>query len=249
MNEQIAAPQSDVLETPQMGMVGRFLAVFTDPRKAFTCVRKNHEWIIVLVLAAAVSIGSYQFTKPIIRKDVIAQLEEQLKSNPNVSAERRQEIMDTVAARFDNPWLQFLGPVWMLVVFAVVAGILLFLGNILMGGQTNFLTVLNMYALTWLVVIPETIVKVPLVISKSSTKVETSLALLLSAENSNKFLQTLLGKFDLFGLWQLALVILGLSVLCRTSFGKSAAAVGAAWFILVLIQAGLASIGLGFSGA
>jgi len=127
-----------------------------------------------------------------------------------------------------------------------VSGILLFLGNILMGGQTNFRDVLNMYALTWLIAIPENIVKVPLMISKGSMKVETSLALLLSSENSSTFLQTILGKFDLFGLWQLGLVIFGLSLLCRTSVGKSTAAVGLTWFIFVLIQAGLASIGVRF---
>lgn len=244
MDEQIPASQTEVVETPRVNMLGRFLAVFTDPRKAFESIRKNHEWIVILVLVSVVGLATYQITKPIIQKGVMAQVEESLKSNPDIPEARRQEILDSVAKRFENPLWQLLGPVWMLVVLLVVSGILLFLGNILMGGQANFRDMLNMYALTWLIAIPENIIKVPLMLSKGSMKVETSLALLLSSENSNSFLQTLLGKFDLFGLWQLGLVIFGLSLLCRTSVGKSATAVGLTWFIFVLIQAGLASIGV-----
>ncbi len=244
MDEQIPTPGTAVPETAQMGMVARFISVFTDPKRAFLTIRKNHEWLVVLVLVSVLGLATYQLTRPIIRKDVIADLEETLKSNPNITEERREEIIESVAARFDNPVWQLVGPVFQLLAMVVVSAILLFLGNIILGGQTKFLYVLNMYALTLLIMIPESIVKVPLMISKESTKVQTSLALFVSSESANTFLGTLLGKFDLFGLWQLVLIILGLSVLCRTPVSKSAWAVGIVWFIWVVIQAGLASLGI-----
>lgn len=248
MDEQISAPEMTAPEPPQVGMIARFLALFTDPRKAFSSIRRNHEWVVLLIIMSVLGIAMYQVTKPILVKDQIATLEDRLDQIDNLPAERKQEILDQQAAQLANPIWQFVTPVYFVIVFMVGAGVLLFLGNIILGGETKFLYVLNMFALTWLITIPEVIVKVPLILSKESTKVQTSLALLLPADQANGFLGTVLGKFDIFGLWQLILVIIGLSVLTKASVNKSAWAVGTVWFIWVLIQAGLASLGFNFGG-
>lgn len=248
MNDQQVPPsEPTVVDSPQMGMLGRFIALFTDPRKAFESVRKNYEWVVALLLVAAVVFTTVQLTKPIIKKDMVTSIEEQLEQF-DVPAERRQEIIDNALARMDNPLWQLLTPVFLLVVLFIGTGILLFLGNIIMGGEARFGYLLNMFALTWLITIPENIIKVPLMISKGSTNVATSLALFLPVGNESKFIETLLGKFDLFGLWQLTLVIIGMSVLCKSSTTKAAWTVGIAWFIWVLIQSGLASLGIQMGG-
>jgi hypothetical protein len=248
MNDQVSAPEVAAAEAPQVGMIARFVAVFTDPRKAFSSIRRNHEWLVLLIILSIVGIASYQMTKPLIIKSQLENLEERLSRFGNLPAERKQEIMDQQAEQLANPLWQFLTPVFYIVVLMVGSGILLFLGNIIMGGETKFLLVLNMFALSWLVTIPETIIKVPLMLSKGSAKVQTSLALLLPADQSNTFLGTILGKFDIFGLWQLALVIFGLSILTKASVNKSAWAVGITWFIWVIIQGGLASLGFNLGG-
>jgi len=248
MDEQVSTPEPAVPEAPSMGMVARFIAVFTDPRKAFASLRKNYEWLVALLIVTVFAMGSYQFTKPLVVQDQLAAIEERLDQNPNIPEERKEEILESVAERFENPVWQFLTPVFLLVALVIGAAVLLFLGNIIMGGQASFLAVMNMFALSWLIVIPETIVKVPLMLSKGSTKVHTSLALLVSSDQANSFLGTLLGKFDLFGLWQLVLVIVGMSVLARCSVSKSAWAVGITWFVWVLIQGGLASLGINLGG-
>jgi len=247
MNEQVIVPAAEAQETPHVGMMARFIALFFDPRKAFSSVRKNWEWLVVVVIVSLVGMVSYQFTKPIVIKDQMAQIEKQFERY-NIPEERKQEIIDSTRERMENPFWQLLTPVFIIIVFLIGSGILLFLGNIILGGQTSFKLVMNMFALTFLIAIPETIVKLPMILSKKSTQVHTSLALLVSSEKANTFLGTLLGKFDLFGLWQLGLAILGMSILTKSSMAKSAWTVGAAWFIWVLIQSGLASLGINFGG-
>ncbi len=247
MDEQVVMPEPGIPEPPQIGMLGRFIALFSDPRKAFLSIRKNHEWIVVVLIVAVLSMGSYQLTKPIIIEAQLSSIEERLE-NANIPEERKQEILDDVVERMNNPFLQLLGPVFIVIILLIISGILLFLGNIILGGQTKFLLVMNMLALSWLIAIPETIVKVPLMLSKGSAQVQTSLALLVSADQANTFLGTLLGKFDLFGLWTLGLVIFGMSILTKTSVNKCAWTVGIAWFIWALIQAGLASLGINLTG-
>lgn len=247
MDEQVVTPEAEVPQPPQIGMLSRFIAVFFDPRKAFASVRKNYEWLVVILIVFALSFGGFQLTKPIMIEAQVSAIEERL-ANANIPEEQKQEILDSIVERMSNPLMQLLGPVFMVIILVIGSGILLFLGNIILGGQTKFLSVMNMFALTWLISIPETIVKLPLMISKGSAQVHTSLALLLPADQANTFLGTLLGKFDLFGLWMLGLVILGMSVLTKASVAKCAWAVGIAWFIWVLIQAGLGSLGINLTG-
>lgn len=247
MDDQIVMPEAEVQATPQVGMLARFIAVFFDPRKAFSSVRKNWEWLVVVLIVSLFGLGSYQFTKPIVVKDQMAQLEKQLDSY-DLPEDRKQEIMDSARERMGNPVWQLLTPVVVTIVLVIGAGILLFLGNIILGGQTSYKLVLNMFALSFLIGIPDTIIKLPLILSKGSTAVHTSLALLVSPEQANTFIGGLLGKFDLFGLWQVGLVILGMSILTKSSVAKSAWTVGAAWFVWALIQAGLISLGLNFGG-
>jgi hypothetical protein len=247
MDEQVVMPEAEVPEPPQIGMLSRFIAVFFDPRKAFSSIRKNHEWIVVVIIVSALAFGSFQLTKPIVIEAQRSAIEERLEG-ANIPEERKQEILDDVIGRMSNPLMQLLTPVFIVIILLIISGILLFLGNIILGGQTKFLLVMNMLALSWLISIPETIVKVPLMLSKGSAQVHTSLALLVSSEQANTFLGALLGKFDLFGLWTLGLVIFGMSILTRASVTKCAWTVGIVWFIWALIEAGLASLGINLGG-
>ena len=249
MAEPISSPDTAIPEGPQMGMMARFVATYFSPRRAFSTVRRNHEWLLVVLLLTIVGLGSFQLTKDIIQDEAAANLDERL-AEANLPEAQKQEIKENAMAQIGNPLWQLLTPIYFVVKIVVVAAILLFLGNIIMGGQANFLHLLNMYALTSLIEIPDTIIKVPLIISKGSMKVQTSLALLLSPESDKSFLFNVLARFDLFGLWQLALVMIGMSVLCRTSTAKSFWTVGLAWLIWAVawggLQTVLAKLGMGF---
>jgi hypothetical protein len=107
---------------------------------------------------------------------------------------------------------------------------------------------MNMYALTWLITIPEAIVKVPLILSKGSTNVQLSLAVLLPADQITSFTGQILNQFGIFPLWQVILVMLGVSVLAKAPFAKSVTFVGILWIIWVLISAGLAQLGISMGG-
>jgi len=248
MNEQSTNSEMNAPETPQVGMGSRFLAVFTDPRKAFASIRGNHEWLAYMVIVFILAIAGYQLTKPLIIRDQLAQLEQRLDANPSITAEQKEAYMEQTESMMSGPLAMVFAVVAICIMAFAGAGILLFLGNIIMGGQTSYLHVLNMFTLTWMIGIPESIIKIPLALAKDSAKVATSLALLLPADSPNAFLMTLLGKFDLFGLWQLILVIIGMSVLCKTSTAKSAWTVGIAWLVWVLIQSGLAVLGINLGG-
>ncbi|MEW5701938.1 MAG: YIP1 family protein [Candidatus Zixiibacteriota bacterium] len=238
-----SAPQDE--PSAELGFVGKLWNLYVNPRQTFAAVGRNHAWIILWLVVAAVSIAAYMPIKPIVQKDQIARVEEQLNRNPQMSAEQRQEILDRVRSQFDNPLYLLFVPVTQLIVVVIVAGILLFIGNILLGGNTSYLKILNAYAWTMMVAIPASIVTVPLAMAKGSMDVSLGLGALTSPE-TGAFIKTLLSSFEVFALWQVWLSSLAVSVLAGVESGKAFASVFTAWVIWVLIKSGLAMLGLSF---
>ena len=65
----------------------------------------------------------------------------------------------------------------------------------------------------------------------------------LATDTTGPFLKKFLTSFELFGLWQVWLSSVAVSVLGKAPVGKSFVAVFIAWLVWVLAQSGLATIG------
>lgn len=225
-----------------LGFMGRFWCLFTDPRRAFASVGRNHEWLILWLLVSAISIGAYWPIKDIVKQDQLARMEQQY---ANLAPEQKEEILNRVRDQFDNPVNLVWVPVSQIVLIAFVAAVLLFVGNILLGGKAGYLRMLNAYAWTMLIVIPGSIVTVPLVLSKGSMDVSLGLGVLTTAE-TGAFVKKVLSSFELFGLWQVWLSSLAVSVIADVPAKRALWSVLGVWFVWVLVQGGLATLGMSF---
>lgn len=230
---------------PRDGFLTKLWNVFVNPRRTFENVGGGHEWIILWLIIGAVSLAGYFPIKDIVKASQIEQVEAQLDKNPAISAEQRQEILNSMEENFENPLWALLGPVFQLVAMLFVAAVLLFLANIVLGGNTKFLPMLNAYAWTGMLTILGTLVVVPLVMAKGSMDVSLGLGVLTTAD-TGPFMKKLLTSFELFGLWQVWLSSVAVSVLGKAPTGKAFAAVFICWFVWVLAQSGLATIGVNF---
>jgi hypothetical protein len=241
----MTAPDTAPATPARMSFGAKFIGIFTNPRRVFESLSGGHEWIILWLIVSAVAIAGYLPIKDVIKTTQIQKVQEQLDSNPQVSAEQKQQILDRMESQFSNPLWTLLTPVFMLIAMAVVAAVLLFIANIILGGNTRYLTVLNAYAWTMMIVVPATIVTVPLVMAKGSMDVTLGLGVLTSAD-TGAFLKKFLTLFEVFGLWQVWLSSVAVAVLGKSSAGKAFAAVFVAWLVWVLIQGGLATMGVNF---
>jgi hypothetical protein len=79
--------------------------------------------------------------------------------------------------------------------------------------------------------------------AKGSMDVSLGLGVLASAETGG-FLKQLLSSFELFGLWQVWLSSVVVSVVANVNSGKALWAVFGVWFVWVLAQSGLALLGV-----
>ena len=116
--------------------------------------------------------------KDYVRQDQVQKMEEYLDNRPQIQPEQRAEILESVNARFDNPLNLLWVPVGYIIRLFIVAGVLLFLGNIILGGSIGFLKMLNAYAWTLMIAIPSGLVTIPLVLAKGSMDVSLGLGVL-----------------------------------------------------------------------
>lgn len=241
----ITAPETTPATPARMSFGAKFINIFTNPRRVFESLSGGHEWVILWLIVSAVAVAGYLPIKDVVKTSQIQKVQEQLDANPQVTAEQKQQILDRMESQFDNPLWTLLTPVFMLVAMVIVAAVLMFIANIILGGNVRYLTMLNAYGWAMMVILPATIVTVPLVMAKGSMDVTLGLGVLTSAD-TGAFLKKFLSLFELFGLWQVWLSSVAVSVLGKSSAGKSFAAVFVAWLVWVLVQGGLATLGVNF---
>ena len=244
-NEPVVSVAPVSSDEPRLGFGGKLWNLFVDPRRTFASIIPNHEWIIIWLIVSAISLVAYMPIKGIVKQSQIERVEEQLKSNPQVTEQQRAEIIEKMQSQFDNPVYLLFVPGVQIFMLVVVAGILLFLGNIILGGNCGYLKMLNAYAWTMMIVIPGSIVTVPMVMAKGSMDVSLGLGILTSAE-TGPFLKKLLSSFELFALWQVWLSSTAVSVLAKVPAKKAFGAVFVAWLVWVIVQGGLATLGVQF---
>ena len=231
----------------EMGPIGRIVGIFSSPRETFESIDRKPTWLVPFLVILIVTLLLQLLVMDIAIKDRLAALEAR-----DVSAERFEAEQN----QMEGP-LRYIGlivtPIGMLVVWAIIAGILLFIGNTLMGGETKFKKVFSVVAWTSLIGLVGQIIGTFLILSKGTTRgVGTNLAILIlptpELGQSSSFLYRVLSKFDVFTIWALALYIIGLAVIYRFTTKKSATLVIGVWAVYVVIAIVLGGITGGLLG-
>jgi len=236
MEQVIPTIQSE--EKP-MGGASKVFNIFFEPRKVFESLIIKPTWLVPYIIVALLGIGSFYFTYPFIMNQQV----ERIKENEKIPDEQKQMIIEKMTEQNHPPlWQIPFAPVGALIVFAILAGVLFFVFNVLLGGDSTFRRVFSIYCYSNLIAIPAMIVKFPLIMMKKDVGVQTSLALLLSADSKDTFLYRTLSGFDIFNLWQVILVSIGLGVLYRYTTKKAFTVVFVLWILLILGMSGLSSL-------
>jgi len=226
-------------EEKPMGGASKVFNIFFEPRKVFESLRIKPTWLVPYIIVALLAIGSFYFTYPFSMNQQV----ERIRENDKISEEQKQIFIEKMTEQNHPPlWQIPFAPVGTLIVFAIVAGVLFFVFNVLLGGDSTFRRVFSVYCYSSLIAIPAMIVKFPLIMMKKDIGVQTSLALLLSADSKNTFLYRTLSGFDIFNLWQVILVSIGMGVLYSYTTKKAFTVVFVLWILLILGMSGLSSL-------
>ncbi len=130
----------------------------------------------------------------------------------------------------------------------VLAALLLFVFNFLLGGSASYRQCVTVAGWTALAT---GLVTLPLVLAVMALRgewsvppdqlVQANLGLLFERGASGPFLASLARSIDLFWFWMMFLIAVGMAQAARVSTRSAALTLGALWLVFVLVKAGLAA--------
>lgn len=214
----------------------RVVGIFTQPQRVFVYLRSKPDIWLPLIIAIIIGIISSFLVYDIAITDTITSYEQ----NENIPDAQRDMIIDSIEQRRHGAWRYvsiFVFPiVGAFVIFALIALAYWFIGNVILGGKAKYKQVFSAFAYSYLIIaIAGAIVKIPLILSKQTIKVHTSLAILMPQDASHSALFRFLDNFDIFIVWGLIVFSIGYAVIYRFSQAKAFMGVFISWLLYILI--------------
>ncbi|HEY3381638.1 MAG TPA: YIP1 family protein [Vicinamibacterales bacterium] len=216
-----AVPQADTTVTvssvPPKGLVTRLVGVITSPRDTFAAVVAHPQWIGMALLVILVTAGSgawFQSTevgKQATLDEAIRQVEAfgMTVSGP-MEAEMRKGIMDPSLGRqvFSIAMMAIMPPI----VWAVIAGLAMLVFGALMGGKGSFKQAFAVVVHSSAIGVIGALVLTPVNYLRESLTSATNLAVLMPFLPEGSFLARLLGMADIFRIWWVAVLAIGIGM-------------------------------------
>jgi hypothetical protein len=229
-----------------MSWFGNIVNVYFAPSMTFEAI-KDSTWkqglvpLLVLVLLGLASMGFLQdLMKDIQYDETMKRIEE----SSRIPEEQKGAVIAQMQERFDNPSMVSKVVGWATVAISnpirvlFMTVIVLLIGNTIFGGDVRYGRLLVMTSYVYMLSILEMAVKTPLMLSKWSVDVYTGLGLLGIGEQGG-FLHSFLAGFDIFALWRIILIAIGMGILYEKETKTFLWALLGYWILQISIIAGI----------
>lgn len=237
MNEA-PATSSPSAGGPGLSLPARIWGVLTSPRETFADVAARPRWLgmmLVAILVTAVCTGGFLMT-PVGQQ---AYLDNQIESTKRFVGEVSEaqvagmERMLPYAAPISAVSVAIIMPIMWL----VMSGILFAVFSAALGGTATFKQVFAVMAHSSAITVVQQLFVTPLNYVRESMSSATNLAVFLPMLDEGSFLAKFLGTIDLFLVWWVVLLSIGLGVLFKRKTGPIATGLFVVYGIIAVIVA------------
>jgi hypothetical protein len=229
-----------------MKVAERLVNVFVSPNCCFTSLRDEKtnwaDYVIPLVLLIAMVLVFLAATEDITRQtqvDTIMKMDQ-------LSEEQKEAALQ----RLDSPLVTTLKYVTSVISVAVsalfTALIFMIVGNFIGGGEQKFGIMLLSALYIQLISIPESILKLIIMLQKETVHVYIGLASLIGSPNFDSFGFQFLGQLEFFKIWRIVVWVVAFRVLYQFNKQKSTLLVVITMLIGMLIAALWTSMSMGY---
>ena len=220
-----------------LNLFDRIIYTFTQPYRVFSEFPeeiKPRDWLIPLAIVLLTSILAVWVTGSIWQRWYEEQQSELALSYPELNSEEVGEI-DSTLQIFTDPqsrilWTTVAALLW----FVILAGILLFMGSMLLDCEPTFLETWTIVIYAGLVYIPEYLIVTPIVLFTGQVSVETGLSLLLPDGMSDSFFYYFMRFIEPFTVWRIFLMSLGMTLFYELDFRRTMMIIYGSWLIIIL---------------
>lgn len=228
---------------------GRLLGVLVSPVATFRSLAERPGWVVALVVVALVTVAAQAVVmQKVDPSEMRAEVERQLAARGQEMSDQQLDTMLDVQMKVGAacgalflPVLVFLGAL----VFMVLVNLL--------GGELPYVEALSVLSHAMVPVVLSSLLAIAVAAGTDSIpfsdvqegRFMASNLAYFAPEDAPLPLVAALSQVDLFVLWSVALLVVGVALVGGLSYGSSAGLVIVLWLLLVGARAGLAALGGG----
>jgi hypothetical protein len=232
-----------------LSQVERVVDTFIAPTKTFTDILRSTSWWLPFLLLVLVTLGSTLTMEKQVGWERVA--ENQVHQNP-----KQEEAMANLTPEQRTGRIQVAAKIWRYLSYGSFALILMFAAifsliywasfNFGLGAKTTFS---QMFAVSMYASLPRLLIGVLSILTllfgndaesfDAKNPVGTNLAYYMP--DSGPALKAALSFFDVIGLWQLVLLVIGMAIVAKVSTGRAAAVVVGWWLLGLLVSVAIAA--------
>lgn len=229
--------ENQVVEQQQgMGLFSRIINVFIAPGATFKAVKAKPAWLVPAIIYAVLTVGMTHLIKPVVM-DVQKEKTVEALMERGMAEDQAEEIAEKNLG-FGKILMYPMALIGSFVAFFVLAGVWLFVSNIVLGGQAKYSQLLGVVVYKSFIDLLGGFIKVPVILSKESIDVHFSLAMFL--QSSEGFIYKFLSKVEVFNIWGIAVLCIGIAIISNREVKKVVP-----WVIGVYVLYYVVSISIG----
>jgi hypothetical protein len=228
--ENVAQPEStSVQNLPEKGLSWKgIVQVFYEPTRLFEKLKENPRILVPWLVFFVLMCGFFLLVGDLITSTQMEIMQSRIERQGQMSMQQmpsyEQMKWSTVVG---GPIVMMLGP--------LLASLLaLFFGNIVMAGRATLKQILSVTLYGEIIYGVGALVVAPMMLAKDSLKVSLSLAAFFRDMTIDNPWYTLLSKFNVFYIWELVAIGIGLSIIYGFARNKG--------YLLAVLSMGLISL-------
>src|SRR5262245_14156489 len=241
MTESMTAAAA-VPPAPAKGLIGRIIGVLTSPKATFAAVVGRPRVLGVLAFTVLVIAGaSVVFFSTDVGKAAI--LDQQVKAMEGFGLKISDEAYQRMEEGINRPITPYITAVsqvvFIPVIALVVSGIALAVFNAILGGNATFKQVFSVIAHAGVVTTVQQLFVLPMDYFRETLASPTSLAVFLPFLEETGFAGRFFGTIDLFIVWWIVTLSIGLGVLYKRRTSSIATGLFITYVLIALVLAGV----------
>jgi len=207
---------SGATSVPAQGLLSRFIGIITSPKATFQAVVAHPKWLLMFLLTTLIvaCCTSFPMFTEWGRQAALDQQVHQMESfgmKVDEAQYARMEQGMSFAAYTTFFGVMIVSPIFAL----IISGILFVVFNAIMGGSSTFKQLFAVVVHAGVISALAQLFTAPLNYMAGSMSGKTNLAVLLPMLDENSFAGSLLGTIDLFMVWYVIVLAIGLGVLYK----------------------------------
>ena len=226
--------------TPSKGLVARGFGVLFSPRATYAAVVARPRALGAL-LAVIVIVASATSAFLVTEVGKNAYIDQALSSMEGFGVKVTDQMMTGIERQAEYaPYVTSAAQVvFVPLVAVIIAGLSLAVFNAILGGDATFKQTFAVVAHSYFIVALGALFSMPLFYLRESMASATSFSIFFPMVDEATFLGRLMGSIDLFRIWWIVSLSIGLAVLYKRKTGPIAWSLLGLYLIIVLIFAGI----------